>query len=67
MELTQYLKDQHESGTSFTEVRLTKGFTRERLMELIDKRMTLKDTVWFSEIRSYWYGDYSRAFLVKWR
>lgn len=67
VELMQYLKDQYESGTSFTEVRLTKGFTRKRLMELIDKRMTLQDAVWFSGIRSYWYGDFSRTFLVSWR
>lgn len=67
VELMEYLRAQHASGAAFTEVRLTRGFTGERLMELINRRMTVRDAAWFSAIHSYWYGDNSRTFLVKWR
>jgi hypothetical protein len=65
-ELLKFLAAESKSGVTHSEVRLSKGFTKEKLMTMIKKKMSLKDYFWYSRIKSYGYGDHCRTLFVSW-
>ena len=66
-ELLMFLENEYKKKATHSEVRLTKGFTEEKLMTMIRSKLSMKDALWFSHIESYWYGDYCRTLFVCWR
>lgn len=66
-ELLRFLESEYKKRVTHSEVRLTKGFTKEKLMEMINNKLSYKDVIWFSHIASYWYGDYCRTLFVCWK
>ncbi|MBR6578401.1 MAG: hypothetical protein IKK74_05600 [Clostridia bacterium] len=67
VELIAFLDSESRSGVTHSEVRLTKGFTSDKLMSMMKNRMTLKDARWYSKIKSISYGDYSRSLFICWK
>lgn len=66
-ELLKFLENEYQKRVTHSEVRLTKGFTKEQLISMIHGKLTAKDTMWYNQIESYWYGDYCRTLFVCWR
>ena len=66
-ELLAFLENEYQRRVTHSEVRLTKGFSKERLMSMIQNKLSSKDVVWFNQIASYWYGNYCRTLFVCWR
>lgn len=66
-ELLRFLENEYRKRVTHSEVRLTKGFTKEKLMSMISKKLSAKDAAWAHQIASYWYGDYCRTLFVCWR
>ncbi len=66
-ELLLFLEKEYQKRVTHSEVRLTKGFTREKLMSMISQKLSAKDVTWSNQIASYWYGDYCRTLFVCWR
>ena len=50
-----------------SEVRLTKGFPKQKLFEMIKEKMVAEDVGWYRQIDSFWYGDKSRTLFVCWK
>lgn len=66
-ELINYLSSQYQSRVTHSEVRLTKGFPRQKLFAMIKEKMAAKDVGWYNQIDSFWYGDKSRTLFVCWK
>lgn len=66
-ELLQFLENEFKSGAIHSEVRLSKGFLFEKLLEMIRNKVTPKDAYWHKQIKTYWYGDHSRTLLICWK
>ena len=66
-ELINYLNAQYQSRVTHSEVRLTKGFPKQKLFTMIKEKMAAKDVGWYNQIDSFWYGDKSRTFFVCWK
>lgn len=66
-ELLMFLENEYKKKVTYSEVRLTKGFTKDKLMAMIHSKLSMKDMLWFNHIESYWYGDYCRTLFVCWR
>ena len=66
-ELLKFLENEYQRRTTHSEVRLTKGFTKEKLMSMMQSKLSSKDIMWFKQIASYWYGDYCLTLFVCWR
>lgn len=66
-ELINFLNTQYQSRATYSEVRLTKGFPKKKLFEMIKEKMTAKDVGWYNKIDSFWYGDKSRTLFVCWK
>ena len=66
-ELINYLNAQYQSRVTHSEVRLTKGFPKQKLFTMIKEKMAAKDVGWYNQIDSFWYGDKSRTFFGCWK
>lgn len=66
-DLIKFLKDQYYSGVTHSEVRLTKGFSKQRLFSMMKKKLTVKDVDWYNQIDAIWYGDNCRTLFVCWK
>ena len=66
-ELLLFLEGEYQKRVTHSEVRLTKGFTKEKMMIMISNKLSAKDVIWFNQIASYWYSDYCRTLFVCWR
>lgn len=66
-ELIDFLSSQYQSRVTHSEVRLTKGFSKQKLFTMIKEKMAAKDVGWYSQIDSLWYGDKSRTLFVCWK
>ena len=66
-ELLLFLENEYQKRVTHSEVRLTRGFTKEKLMSMINRKLSANDVKWFNQIASYWYGDYCRTLFVCWR
>lgn len=66
-ELINFLITQYQSRVTHSEVRLTKGFPKEKLFAMIKEKIVAKDFVWYNQIDSFWYEDYSRTLFVCWK
>lgn len=66
-ELINYLSIQYKARVTHSEVRLTKGFPKQKLFAMIKEKMAAKDVSWYNQIDSFWYGDKSRTLFVCWK
>lgn len=66
-ELINFLSAQYQARVTHSEVRLTKGFQKEKLFSMIKEKMSVKDVRWYNQIDSFWYGDRSRTLFVCWK
>lgn len=66
-ELIQFLKEEVHHGKSFSEVRLSKSFTGETLMNMIEKRLTPEDLNWYRHLDAFWYKDAGKTVSVCWK
>ena len=66
-ELLSFFNSEYHSGATYSEVRLTKGFTGDKLMSMIKNKMSFKDFGWYNKIKTIAYGDYSRTLFVCWK
>ncbi len=62
--LLSFLKNEAERGNRFSELRLTKEFEIEEIIELIRSRITPEDYEWYNKIERYVLGDYS--LIIEW-
>jgi hypothetical protein len=60
-----HLKKECKQGKRFTEIRLTKSFELNEIIDLIRSKVTLLDYGWYYKIEKYRLGDYS--LLIEWR
>lgn len=66
-ELINFLNSQYRLRVTHSEVRLTKGFPKEKLFAMIREKMAAKDVGWYNQIDTYWYGDKRRSLFVCWK
>lgn len=66
-ELIDFLSTQYQARVTHSEVRLTKGFPKEKLFSMIKEKIGAKDVGWYNQIDSFWYGDRSRTLFVCWK
>ncbi len=63
-DLMAHLKNEGKRKTDFTEIRITKRFEIDEIIDLIQSRVTPLDYSWFNRINKYHLGDYS--LLIEW-
>jgi hypothetical protein len=62
--LIDYLKKESKLNKKFSELRLTKRFEIDDIMELISNEVTPKDYGWYNKIQTYYLSNYS--LLIEW-
>ena len=62
--LLDFLRDEAGRGKRFSELRLTKEFKIDEIINLISSRITPYDYEWYNKIERYVLGDYS--LIVEW-
>lgn len=66
-ELIEFMKKESLRGASFSEVRLTKGFSRDKLFTMISDKLTAADIIWYSRVDSFWYREKSKTLCITWK
>lgn len=66
-ELIEFLKDESLHGKDFSQVRLTKGFTGDKLMEMMKNKLTFADMHWYRRLGNFWYTDKAKTLSVCWK
>lgn len=62
--LIDYLKKESKLNKKFSELRLTKRFEIDDIIELISNEVTPKDYGWYNKIQTYYLSNYS--LLIEW-
>lgn len=65
-ELMDCLARECRNGATFSEMRLSKGFAQGELIDMVAKKVTESDRVWYNKIQSFWYGEQNKSVFVTW-
>lgn len=66
-ELMRFMEEESRRGSSFSEVRLTRGFSSGELLERIKRKLTNRDIEWVQRLDTYWYAERSKTLCLCWK
>ena len=66
-QLVEFMKQEAFKGASFSEVRLTRGFPADELIEKVHSRLTVEDYEWYRRLDSYSFANNCRVLSLIWR
>ena len=66
-QLISFMRAEAQRGASFSQVRLTKGFTSDELIEKVHRKLTVADYGWYRRLGSYSYANNCRVLSLIWK
>lgn len=65
--LIQFLEKEYRAGAAYSEVRLSRGFSEEKMKSMIESRRTEKNRDCFAHLDYYSYKAFDHRMLVRWK
>lgn len=66
-QLIDYLRGEYARRARHSEMLLTKGFPQNAIFPMIQKKLKPTDYVWYSAIKTSYYGEGARSFSIVWK
>lgn len=66
-QLIEFLKQESRSGKPMSQIRLTKGFTMDEIIQKVESGLRAADYAWYQKLDSYYYRDDAHTISFIWK